>query len=285
MTGYGQGNVSNNGIDIFAEIKGYNNRFLDITVTMPLWLSSLEKNIREQLSLRFKRGRIDVFIKIKEQSSIGTFSINYDAAIQYKNSIHELGKLLGLRKKPSIDAILQKEGIIEENKDRDPEKYRSLVEDVLNQVMNSFEKERQREGDQTAKHILSNLSILEENNSFIKTKVNDLEEIIKTNLKTRFEELLGSNYDENRILAETAVLLVKYSISEELSRLETHLVEFRHEVNNNLSPGKKLDFLCQEINREVNTIGSKTQMIEVTRSVVDMKEALENIREQLRNVE
>ncbi|MDR0878329.1 MAG: DUF1732 domain-containing protein, partial [Treponema sp.] len=111
------------------------------------------------------------------------------------------------------------------------------------------------------------------------------ESSIKENLKSRFAEVLGNQIDENRILAETAILLMKYTISEELSRLASHLGEFRAETERNPSPGKKLDFLCQEINREINTIGSKTPILEVSRAVVDMKDALENVREQLRNVE
>ncbi|MHB9294256.1 hypothetical protein Holit_03382 [Hollandina sp. SP2] len=133
-----------------------------------------------------------------------------------------------------------------------------------------------------------------------------LEASIQENLRNRFMELLktsglvfpdgrnntpsgftpadGTTLD-NRILAETAVLLMKYTISEELARLSAHLAEFRVEVERNPSPGKKLDFLCQEINREVNTIGSKAPLLEVSRAVIAMKDALENIREQLRNVE
>ena len=96
---------------------------------------------------------------------------------------------------------------------------------------------------------------------------------------------MGDKIDENRILAETAVLMVKYSISEELSRLQAHLLEFQSEIERNPAPGKKLDFLSQEMGREINTIGSKTPNLEVSRAVVEMKNALENIREQLRNVE
>jgi uncharacterized protein (TIGR00255 family) len=120
-----------------------------------------------------------------------------------------------------------------------------------------------------------------------------LENSIRENIRTRFAELLedagsaglGHSIDENRILAETAVLLMKYTINEELSRLSSHLAEFRAEAERNSSPGKKLDFLCQEINRDINTIGSKTPILEVSHAVVEMKDALENIREQLRNVE
>jgi uncharacterized protein (TIGR00255 family) len=133
--------------------------------------------------------------------------------------------------------------------------------------------------------ILAQIAVLEESAQSISAYVPEIEKTIKENLRTRFAELLGDKIDESRILAETAVLLMKYTISEELSRLSSHLKEFRLETERNPSPGKKLDFLSQEINREVNTISSKTPMLEVSRIVVEMKNALENIREQLRNVE
>jgi uncharacterized protein (TIGR00255 family) len=133
--------------------------------------------------------------------------------------------------------------------------------------------------------ILTHIAVLDESAKSISSFVPEIEKAIKENLRTRFAELLGEKIDENRILAETAVLLIKYTISEELSRLTSHLKEFRLETERNPSPGKKLDFLSQEINREINTISSKTPMLEVSRIVVEMKNSLENIREQLRNVE
>ena len=115
--------------------------------------------------------------------------------------------------------------------------------------------------------------------------INNIENSIRENIAVRFRELAGSEIDENRIMAETAILLMKYTISEEISRLSSHLGEFRAEMARNDRPGRKLDFLCQEINREINTIGSKSAILEVSRAVVEMKESLENAREQLRNVE
>jgi uncharacterized protein (TIGR00255 family) len=112
-----------------------------------------------------------------------------------------------------------------------------------------------------------------------------MEAAFRENLRKRFAEVLGDAIDENRVLTETAALLVKYTISEEISRLGSHLAEFKAENERNPRAGKKLDFLCQEINREINTIGSKTPNLEVSRAVVNMKDALEDIREQLRNVE
>jgi uncharacterized protein (TIGR00255 family) len=126
---------------------------------------------------------------------------------------------------------------------------------------------------------------LEESAAAIGSYAPEIEASIKENLRARFAELLGDKIDENRVLAETAVLLMKYTISEELSRLKAHLEEFRLETERNASPGKKLDFLSQEINREINTIGSKTPLLAVSRAVIEMKNSLENIREQLRNVE
>lgn len=108
---------------------------------------------------------------------------------------------------------------------------------------------------------------------------------IKTNIRSKFMDVLGDHLDEQRVLAETAVLLVKYSINEEIVRLRGHLDSFLSGVSGGEAVGKKLDFICQEINREVNTIGSKSFMLEVNQRVIEVKDSLENIREQLRNVE
>jgi uncharacterized protein (TIGR00255 family) len=177
------------------------------------------------------------------------------------------------------------EGVLETEKSRDAEKIKQRIMPLLEQALAGFNAERQREGDHTYKDILSHIDTLENSLAVIVTHSGELEKILKENIKARFEELLGDKIDENRILSETAALLVKYTISEELSRLDAHLKEFRAESLRNSCPGKKLDFLCQEINREINTIGSKSVILEISRETMNMKEALENIREQLRNVE
>jgi uncharacterized protein (TIGR00255 family) len=159
------------------------------------------------------------------------------------------------------------------------------LEPLLAQAFAAFEESRRREGAATEADILGHIGNIERSLERIAACVPELERSIKENLRARFQEVLGSAVDENRILSETAVLLMKYTISEELARLRSHLVEFKEETARNGAPGKKLDFLSQEINREINTIGSKSPIIEVSRAVVDMKDALENVREQLRNVE
>jgi uncharacterized protein (TIGR00255 family) len=268
-----------------VEIKGYNNRFLDISLHLPYWLSSLEGGIRKHLGSRFARGKMDVNIRLKEENAQVFVSVNENAAMIYKTAIEKLANTLDLGEKPNLQTLLGLEGVLEVEKSRDTEKYWVYIEPVFQAAADQFEAERVREGKHTEADILLYIAILEENTKTVGFHVPALEAAIKENLRERFTDLLGERLDESRILAETAVLLIKYSISEELARLSAHLLEFRNEIERNPSPGKKLDFLCQEINREVNTIGSKTPMLEVSRAVIEMKNALESIREQLRNVE
>ena len=285
MTGYAYRESSSDKITVSVEIKGYNSRFLDLSIYLPPWLSSLEPLIREYMSSRFARGKVEIGVRVRELDAPITVTINERAAAAYEKAICALAEKLDLEEKPGLKMLIGLEGVLETEISRDAEKYRSIIEPVLMSAADQFEAERVREGKSTGDDILSHIIILEESAKEVSSHVPALEALIKENLRMRFSELLGDKIDEGRILTETSVLLMKYTISEELARLSSHLAEFRMESERNPSPGKKLDFLCQEINREINTIGSKTPMLEVSRSVVEMKNALENIREQLRNVE
>ena len=285
MTGYAYKENSVNFMTVSVEIKGYNSRFLDLSVFLPSWLSGLEPGIRGYMASRFSRGKIEIGVRIKELHGEVSVSVNTAAARSYFKAVEELAADLGISEKPSLALILGLEGVLETEKKRDSEKYWPIIEGILHSAADMFEAERNREGQHTKEDILSHVSVLDDSARLIERRLPELETSIKENLKFRFAEVLGDSIDENRILAETAVLLMKYSISEELSRFSAHLKEFRIETERNPVPGKKLDFLCQEINREINTIGSKTPILEVSRAVVNMKNSLENIREQLRNVE
>jgi uncharacterized protein (TIGR00255 family) len=285
MTGYAYRENDDKDVLVSVEIKGYNNRFLEVSVYLPSYLSALESGFREYLAGRFRRGKVDVNIRFKDYHTPVTVSVNREAARAYGEALSALAETFGLQEKPSLQTILAMEGILEIEKKGDIEKCRAAIEPVLIRAADAFEAERVREGNHTCVDILSHIASLEKSAKIIASHQTALEATIKENLHSRFAELLGDRIDENRILAETAVLLMKYTISEELSRLDSHLGEFRAEAERNPGPGKKLDFLCQEINREINTIGSKATILEVSREVVTMKDALENIREQLRNVE
>ncbi|GHV67825.1 hypothetical protein AGMMS49928_05740 [Spirochaetia bacterium] len=285
MTGYAYKEYRDESLFLSVEIKGYNSRFLEIFVYMPPVLSALEAEVREYMAARCGRGKVEISIRLKEPGSAVFVSVNTEAVRSYAAAIAKAAEVLGTGEKPGLAQILPLEGVLEIERNRDDERYRRCLEPLLRDAALQFDAEKIREGKHTADDILSHINQLESSAATVASHAPELEAAIKENLHNRFAELLGDKIDENRILAETAVLLMKYTISEELSRLSSHLAEFRAEMERNPGPGKKLDFLCQEINREINTIGSKTPQLEVSRAVVEMKNALENVREQLRNVE
>ena len=289
MTGFAFRELTVDNISASAEIKGYNNRFLEIYVNMPPWLSHLEPRIRELISGCCARGKVEIAIRLREPNPPLSVSVNANAAEAYMKAIEGLASRLGLDDKVSLQMLIGMDGVLDIEKARDDERYWGLIEPLLRETAVIFESERAREGKQTEECILSHIGNLESAVKIIVNYVSSLEDSIKENIAARFRELTANTpgvvIDDNRVMAETAILLMKYTISEEISRLSAHLAEFRAETGRNKSPGKKLDFLCQEINREINTIGSKSGILEVSRAVVDMKESLENVREQLRNIE
>jgi uncharacterized protein (TIGR00255 family) len=285
MTGFAYCEKTAQDLSVSAEIKGYNNRYLEIIINLPPWLSVLEPKVREKIVSRCGRGKVEVSIRVREQNTPVNISVNANAAKAYYNAINQLARELNLDEKCGLSALLKMENVLEIEKNRDEERYWKEIEPLLNEAVQAFEKEREREGKHTQEDIFTNFEIIASSVKNVSAFVPVIENTLKENIKSRFAELLGDKVDENRVLAETASLLLKYTISEEISRLNSHLGEFRAETERNQRPGKKLDFLCQEINREINTIGSKSTIIEVSAEVVKMKEALENIREQLRNIE
>ena len=285
MTGFAGVEKAGNDFSVTVDIKGYNSRFLDLQINTPSWLSRLEPKIREIVSGVCGRGKVEVTLRVKELNVPLNVSININAAKAYTDAISGLAAELGIGEKISLSTLIGMEGVLEIEKTRNDEKYWGVIEPVLREAAGVFQAERIREGKHTEDDILNSLSRIESALQIVTVHVSKMEDTIKENIRVRFRELTENSVDENRVLAETAVLLMKYTVAEEVSRLSSHLAEFRSETAGNKRPGKKLDFLSQEINREINTIGSKSAIIEVSRAVVEMKEALENIREQLRNVE
>ncbi len=285
MTGYGYKEWQNDSLFLSVEIKGYNNRFLEVFVNLPPFLASIELKIKELTAEFCRRGKVEINIRLKELNSDMEVSINWGAAEAYHKAIETLARNFKLKDKPGLKDLLALEGILQIDKKRDNEKYWLSLEPLVKGALEQFNIERQREGNHTKDDIVSHLDSIRKSQCIIQGYAPQLEKDITENLRAKINEYLSDKIDENRILQETAILLMKYTISEELSRLDAHLTEFREELERNPAPGKKLDFLSQEINREINTIGSKSPVLEVNREVVSMKDALENIREQLRNVE
>jgi len=284
MTGFAHKEVEGN-VSLSVEIRGYNSRYLEVSVNTPSWLTGIEPNIRDCVSSACNRGKVEVSVRIFEHNIPIKVTVNGDAAKTYKTAIAGLAKELDISEKPSLALLLSLDGVLEVEKNRDNNRYWNIIEPVMREAMESFTASRITEGKYTEQDIMKSLGRIEASLEIVVSHAATMEDTIKNNIKTRFAEILGNSVDENRVLMETAALLVKNTISEEIARLHAHLSEFKAEAARNAQSGKKLDFISQEINREINTIGSKSCILEVSHAVVEMKDALENIREQLRNVE
>jgi uncharacterized protein (TIGR00255 family) len=286
MTGYAYHEVSLKEASVSVEIKSVNSRFLDLTVSLPPYLNQLESRFRELVIEKIHRGKIDVTIRIKEVESNEKVTADINAAKSYADAIGKIAEALGRNvKEIPLSLIISQPGVLITDKTYDIEKYWNMILPVFTTVLSQFCSDREREGKNLYRDILAKLDTLDECTTFFKKWQPKMETMFKEQITQKFNELLGNNADEQRIMTETAAMLVKYTINEEIVRLTSHLSALRAEMNDNPAPGKKIDFLCQEINREINTIGSKNQFTEVGAMVVTAKDSLENIREQSRNVE
>lgn len=285
MTGYSYVETSTETSTVSVEIKSVNSRFLDLTINLPPYLNQLESSFRAIISEKVVRGKIDVYIRVKENESDIEIAADTNAAKAYLDAIKKIADATGYSSDIPLSLIISQPGVLNTNQNYDVEKYGQMISPVLKEALDKFCADRKREGENLKKDLLSKLSKLEECAAFFKEWQPKMETNFKEQITAKFKELLADQIDENRIMTETAAMLVKYTINEEIVRLHSHLAAMKTEIENNPAPGKKLDFLCQEANREINTIGSKNQFAEVGAMVISSKDSLENIREQAKNVE
>lgn len=284
MTGYSYAEFQDDNIRLSAELKSYNNRFLDISVSAPPALQGAENAIRKYLGDRIARGKVEFYLKIKTLSSQLKVDVDEGAVFAYLDAFNRVKELSGVKDEISLSQLLRADGVLNRDSELDPAIFDKYVFPLLEKVYTDYDESCLREGENTKSDILKHLSIIEENVDAVKAQAGRFEELLKKNVYDRFQQMLGDNMDESRVYTETAVLLIKYTINEELVRLKSHLEAFHAALDSDEPVGKELDFICQELNREINTIGSKSMMVEVDRAVVTLKDALENIREQVRNV-
>jgi uncharacterized protein (TIGR00255 family) len=285
MTGFGYGETQDGKIHLTADLKSYNNRYLDLIINIPPPLNPLEPVIREKLSRSLKRGRVELYLRMRELEEDLTILLDKDAAQGYADKLREMGADLKLNDELGYSHILGLEGVLKVDKKRDLDLLGDKVDQLLDKALAELILRREKEGEKTEEDIMEQIVLVEKSLAEVKNFAPRVEEKITRTLRDKFREVLGDEIEENRILQETASYLVRYDINEEINRLTIHLESFRSIQEKEEMVGKKLDFLCQEMNREINTIGSKTPQVEVSRLVVEMKDAMEKIREQLRNVE
>lgn len=287
MTGYAYEEKNYESAVISVEIKSVNSRFLDLTVNLPPYLNPLESYFRGKITEKVFRGKVDVYIRVKELESNPDITVDEGAVKAYSEAVKKVIKASGFEtdSKSALDFILSQPGVIVSNHSYDMEKYKALIEPIFDSVLEKFNADREREGENMKHDLQEKLEKLLKCAHFFTEWQPKMEEMFKEQITTKFRELLEDKADENRIMTETAAMLVKYTINEEIVRLKSHIEAMRSELANNPTPGKKLDFICQEMNREINTIGSKNQFAEVGAMVITAKDSLENIREQSKNVE
>lgn len=284
MTGFAQSDFEAEGLAGSMQLKAYNNRYLDISISLPPQFSNFEPRIQRMIGEYLIRGKVEFSLRLKKMDRPLSIRPDPVAARAVYDAIASIAKECGIEEKPPLNLVASFEGVLTYEKDFDAEGAWKPIADELAAVLKEFESSRLREGKATETNIFSELERFENDLATVKKGVSEIESTIKRQLQARFEELLPKGYDEQRLLQEIAVQLVRFGINEEVSRLEAHIAAFKA-MAQETAPAKKLDFLCQEMNREVNTIGSKNMLLPVAHAVVDMKDALENIREQLRNVE
>lgn len=285
MTGFGYAELSNELCQISVEFKGYNNRYLDLSINLPSSLSALEPRIRDILRDRVGRGRVELSCRLRETESQGQLILDLELARKYVGALRQLAEISDSNDPVNLSDLLKMEGIIQLDRRREPEQYWPLLSEAIDRAFAQFDAARTQEGSATVADIQAQLARIRQGLGTLEEQASLIESNIKDNLRSKFVEVMGNMVDENRVLAELAASIVKYSINEEISRLHTHVKSFEETLGAGEAAGKLLDFLSQELNREINTVGSKSFLIPVTQAVVSMKDALENIREQLRNLE
>lgn len=288
MTGYGSGKFENSGREYTVEIKTVNHRYSDITIKMPRYLVFLEDKLRQYVLQSIPRGKTDVYISLINMSDEGKcIKVDKQLAKKYIEEMKSLVTECGVVDDITATAIMRMPDILTIENDADESLYWNELKQATDIAITNIVKAREIEGERLKLDIENRLTTIGENILVVEKRSAGLVEEYKKKLENRLKELGATGIiDENRLGAELILYADKTSICEEITRLKSHIISFRQFLDNSDGPiGKKIDFLVQEMNREVNTIGSKANCIDITKQVVDTKNEIENIREQIQNIE
>lgn len=289
MTAFARAEDTEKEISVLVEIRSYNSRHLDIVLHVPHRYLAFEEKIKGLVSKQISRGRIEINLQIREDvEQAKTFEINVPKARAYFDSLIQLKEQLNIDSELSLDLLVGMGDIIKPAEmDRDMEAYWSIVENCMNQALDDLVTMRTREGEYIGKDIADRLDDTENNINQIEEESEGVLDYYKNRLEERISVLTKGvvEIDPDRVAQEAAFFADRSDISEEIVRVRSHINQFKAIMNFTEPAGRKLNFLLQELNREFNTIGSKTEKTNVSHIVVAVKSELEKIREQLRNVE
>lgn len=288
MTGFGSSSLELEDCSIDIEIKSVNNRYLDFNFSMPSYLNFMLEDMKSLIKNKLKRGRVEVYIKIKKyQLSVDSVDINYELAQKIKEKLDSLNQKLDMRSDISVRDLVKYDDVMTFTyKDLDNEFLHDNILKVLDEAVNKIYSMRSIEGDNLREDLSTNLSKIEDQIYKISSLTENSVKEYRENLFNKISELLDEEkIDKDRMYLEVALMADKADINEELKRFDSHIVQFKSTMDIKDCIGRKLDFIIQEMNREINTISSKSNDESITVCVIEVKSLIEKLREQVQNIE
>jgi len=287
MTGYGRAEVTMAETAVTVEARSSNHRFLEVSIKLPRELTSMEPEVRRLLQSRFHRGRFDLVIAARGlRAADGRLRVNVPAARAYVARLRELAAEVDLPGDVTLPMVLQCPDVLTAEEEPLPGEVGALFHTALDQALRALGVMRRTEGENLRAELSRHLQTLEESIETIEKRLPEVLERYRERLRERIRELTeGLSLSEERLATEVALLAEKSDVAEELLRLRSHLGQFREQLESSGPVGRSLDFLVQEMQREVNTIGAKAGDLEVTRLTLVAKGAVEKLREQVQNIE
>jgi uncharacterized protein (TIGR00255 family) len=285
MTGYAQRSTESEDYTLYCEIKSLNNKYLDMKFRLPPYLLRLENKLRQMLKSSIKRGKVEIFIRVDVKENL-EFDFIKSQLKRYYSIIKGIEGEVDFKIQVSISELLSLRNLLGQHDEYSfiqvPDKK---VIEIVTQTLEAFQGSRYVEGENTKKDLMTYIKHITNSLKKIAKKCPGVTQRYKKQLKERIQELLNSKVDEARLMMEVGIFASKVDISEEVSRIRGHIDKMVSLINMNESCGRELDFIVQELNREVNTIGSKVPDFEISAEVVLVKTSLEKIKEQVRNIE
>ena len=288
MTGYGRSKLQFDGKEYTIEIKSVNHRFIDVCVKTPRNISYIEDKIKKIVLNSVSRGKIDIYISSANVgASTERIFINKELASEYIRQLQEIANENKLNSNINVVDILNFPDILISNNSLDEELLWESFKPKICEALEQFDAMKMEEGKKLCEDVLKRIEIIDKNLSIISRESTGLVEKYIVKLEARIKEILKDNsvIDQNRLAQEVVIFSDKSSIEEEITRLNSHINQFKQMINDSSTKGKQIDFLLQEMNRETNTIASKANCLEITKMIIAIKTELENIREQIQNIE
>ena len=273
MTGYGKESLIIDSREYQVEIKSVNHRYLDISMKLPRSLSYLEEKMKKIIASKVKRGKFDVYVNFINNSTEGkNIKINTEIAKMYIKELKDLAESENLISDINVMEIAKLPEVLNIQNTQEDDIIEKELEKVMTNAVDNLIAMRVAEGNKIEKDLIERLDIINEKVKEISELSTGLIQEYVVKLEGRIKELLtDQDIDKNRLAQETVIYADKCSIQEEVTRLDSHIAQFKQILNSNEAMGKKLDFLIQEMNRETNTIGSKANNLEITNAVIDIK--------------